>query len=245
MQVVHLSLQGISTIIGMPGLVEAMENLDEETLSDESEKRIEQAKEDAELAQREADSGFPLVHAQAVVTLWTYLESLIRSFVSEWIRNQEGAKGIPEVSRLKIRLADYEALTEDEKYFYIFDLFEQETAAGLRSGINRFETLLAPFNLSGDVPDEIGKSIFELGHIRNVLVHRAGIADKRFVESCPWLSLSVGDEVRVTHGQLENYADAVQQYTILLIVRVGESFGVDMTHVKSGVMGSTEGDSAA
>ena len=44
MQVVHLSRRGISSIIGMPDLVEALANLDEESLSDASEERIEQAK---------------------------------------------------------------------------------------------------------------------------------------------------------------------------------------------------------
>lgn len=52
-------------------------------------------------------------------------------------------------------------------------------------GVARFETLLALVELSGAIDEEHRKGLFELQQVRNVIVHRAGIVDRRLREQCP------------------------------------------------------------
>lgn len=233
LQVVHLTMSGISSIRGAPSLVRALSKLDEVEGRQGRAADIKRVEKEADLARQEVASGFPLVHAQAVVTLWSYLEALTRSFVTGWLRHAPGALSIKEVAKLKVPLGEYTALSEEDRYSYIFDHLESELRIKFRGGINRFEQHLALFGLSGEVSEEAKRHIFELGHIRNVLVHRGGEADRRLTEACPWLGLSVGETVQITHQQFERYSEAVHEYVTQLIVRVGEHFGVDMSGFKS------------
>jgi len=190
-QILEISMRGIMAITVIPDAIQFLARAGSED-SAITEAKLEKARVEAELADSEAKKGFPVLHAQAVVTLWSYLEALARSFATEWLRNRPDAIQNPVVSRLKAKIGEYEMLSAQERPSYIFDLLEQELGTNLRSGINRVETLLAPFGLSGDVPDDIQRDIFEMGQIRNVLVHRGGIADRRFVDCCPWLGTSAG-----------------------------------------------------
>ena len=227
-QIIHLSQTGISMLQGVPRAVEVLANVRGGSDSDEVRSRLERATREAELAKRELATDFPLVHAQAVVTIWSYLEALSRTFVSEWLRNQPGALSVDEVARIKIKFAEYERLTQEERYLYLFDLLEQELASNLRVGVTRFEVLLAPFGLSGPVPDHLSRPIFELGQVRNAIVHRGISVDRRLVVACPWLNLKPGDPISVSGSMLWSYFNAVHEYVTVLIKRVGAYFGVDM-----------------
>lgn len=228
----HLTRMGISGIRGYPRTLEAAakaKDYFEEELTDDEKKRIEEAPRIAKLAETEVQDEFPLVHAQAVIMLWAYLEATVRSFVKEWIANEPNAYSVLELCKLKVALGDYIKLDEDEKHFYVFQLFEQNVAAGIRNGVNRFESLLAPFGLSGEISEEVRKGIYELGQIRNVLLHRGGFADARIITECPWLDLKPGAAIKVTPKQYATYRDLVNKYLCLILIRAVEYFGHDMS----------------
>ena len=105
--------------------------------AESKDRNIDRAKQEASLAEIEVLNDFPLLHGQAVVTLWSYLESLSRSFITAWLRNQPDALFSTLISKLKVRLGEYEALSADEKTSYIFDLLEQDLGTNLRSGVTR------------------------------------------------------------------------------------------------------------
>lgn len=234
-QVVHLSQAGISMMRGVPRAVEVLANVRGLSDKEETKARIERSTREAALAERELATDFPLVHAQAVVTVWSYLEALSRSFVSEWIKNQPSALSVTEVARIKIRLAEYQLLSSDERYLYLFDQLEQELATNLRVGVTRFEALLAPFGLSGPVPEHLSRSIFELGQVRNAIVHRGGSVDRRLATACPWLNFQPGDQMQISSAMLWSYFNAVHEYVTILIKRVGTYFGVPMDEEEANV----------
>jgi hypothetical protein len=72
-----------------------------------------------------------------------------------------------------------------------------------------------------------------LGQIRNVIMHRGGIADRRIVAACPWLGLAAGDEVIITRGRCELYGWAANSYVAELISRVNERFGLDIAKARA------------
>jgi hypothetical protein len=224
----HLCINGISVLRGVPRIIHAL-NVITEQEDENSHTKLDAAKKEAELAQREMDEDFPLLHAQFTILLWSSLESLIRLFIVRWLQNHKPAMEAKEIQKLQVKIGEYERLEGEERYFYIIDRLEQELSIPLANGVNRFENLLSPFGLSGPVDENIRRELFELNQVRNVLVHRSGIADRRFIESCPWLNLHVGDPVKINYHTSQRYFKSVQMYNLELLIRLGEYFGVDVS----------------
>ena len=119
-----LAANGISVLVRLPDLDDILAK-GEADEGEEKKERREQRREVAALAKAEVDQGFPLLHSQAVVSLWSELEDCIRTFLARWLANQPGAKEVDAVSKLRITLGDYEALDEDEPCFYITELLRK------------------------------------------------------------------------------------------------------------------------
>lgn len=229
---VRLSASGIAALRGVPRIIEVLTYIDgESTPSRDS--SLKNAKEEAELARRELSSGFPILHAWAVVGLWGRLEALIRVVVAEWLRHKKSVWQIRQIQGLRIRLGEYESLPKVERALYVAEMLEKELGAGLRNGATRFEALLEPFGLSGKLPAPLTQTLYELGQVRNVIAHRNGRVDRQFTQACPWLGLKIGTDLQVSAEMFQCYYQAVSFYVTLLICRVGEAWGVDMSEPRS------------
>lgn len=239
-QVVELSARGISVIRGMPTIVEVLMKVKDQEELAESNGKLERAKAEAILAKREVEEDFPLLHGWAVISIWALLEALIKSFVAEWLKRKPTAWRIESIQRLKIRIGEYESIPNTERHLFVAELLERETGAGLKKGTSRFEALLKPFGLSGESPDIVKRTIFELGQVRNLIVHRGGRVDRTFREACPWIQVSLGHELKVSNKMMRKYFMAVHIYITLLICRVGTYFGADMRETLSSLYESAE-----
>jgi len=178
--------------------------------------QLEDAKEAAKLAAKEVRGGFPLLHEQAVISLWGWTENAVAAFLAAWLENNPSAWNVPEVARLRVRIGEYEELDRQERCLYIVELLERELGGPSRHGVNRFENLLKPFKLDGRVPKIVGRGFLELHQIRNVLVHRNGAADRRMVEACPWLRVKIGAPIIVKHRQFVRYCLAAIKYVTVI-----------------------------
>lgn len=225
-EVVELSTLGISTLRGMPKLVEAVAKAHGMADTLDTKAQLERAQRLAELAHRESSTGFPLIHAQATVTLWGALEDLIRSFVAKWLQQVPTVLLNSPLSTLKVPVGEYEKLSPEEKGIFLADALDRSMNGALKQGVTRFEALLEPLGLSGSVPENVRKEIFELGQVRHAIAHRRGIADRRLLEACPWLTVSPGSTLLMSHRDFGRYHDAVVRYVTELVYRVGEHFGV-------------------
>jgi len=229
-----LAIKGISGIRGIPKIIKALAIIKSETgkLDDEDIKRLGLAKEEADLAQREADlaqrevdKGFPLLHAQALISLWGILESLVHTFLADWLTHESTAKEIEVVKKIKIKLTEFEVMDSQERNYYIIQTLEQQLAASYKKGILRFEILLDIFGFRGGIDNQVKRDILELQQIRHVLVHRHGVIDKKLKEACPWIHLKVGNKIRVTQKDMMRYSLAVDKYVAELVRRVALHFG--------------------
>jgi hypothetical protein len=227
-QLLHLSMRGISMIQAVPKTVEALEmayaagyggSSDKERLSTSDAKQI------AELAKRECDSGFPLLHAQLLVALWGALEAAIEDMLVGMLLNEPEALKNDAFSKIKIPLAEFELLDKDER----MRVLVEDIGRGRGThGVDAFETSLARFDLTGNVEEGDKKTIWEMHHLRNVIVHRSSLADRRLVQSCPWLNLKIGDKVTVTHEALLRYGNALAEYTLAVAYRLATRYSVDL-----------------
>lgn len=239
-QVINLSANGISVVRGMPKVVEVLMEVEDKAEDTKAKSKLERAQAEAILAKKEVKEDFPLLHGWAVISIWALLEALIKSFVAEWLKRKPTAWRVEPIQRLKIRIGEYERIPRAERHLFVAELLERETGAGLKNGTSRFEALLKPFGLSGESPDIVNRTIFELGQIRNLIVHRGGCVDRTFREACPWVQIPLGHKLKVSNEMWRKYFGAVHIYITLLICRVGIYFGANMSKSLSSLYESAE-----
>ncbi|WP_313915957.1 hypothetical protein [Tahibacter sp.] len=134
--------------------------------------------------------------------------------------------------RISIKLSEYYKLNRIEQMAYLVEMLEKDTSSALKQGINRFETLLDAVGLSGKVPEDTSRAIFELQQVRNVIAHRNGRCDKRLRSQCPWLRLKLGQKVEIRARQLAVYHTAASDYALEVLYRVGDRYNCDLRATK-------------
>jgi len=212
---------------GVPRLVAAVADIKKE---DETIKRtmVEKAEADAAFAQREIERGFPLLHAHALVANWAALEATVEDAMVAFLVNEPEILRNEAFSKIKVSLADFTVLEPEERMRHLVSELERNQGVARKYGVDRFEALLEPFALGGAVSPETRKDAREMHHIRNVLVHRAGFADRRIVEGCPWLNFRLNQPVTVSNEALQRYDGSLIRYSTELVCRFGTRYGIDL-----------------
>ena len=178
---------------------------------------VEKAHEFEAMAKQQVETDFPLLHGSATVLMWGALEAAIRDFVVRVLNRHPSARTLDEFKRVKVRIAEYEMLQGEERMRYLVGILERETAAPLRPGIARFDCLLSPLGISPVISSNTRRDLTEMAAIRNVIVHRASVADSRFVELCPWFEIKVGERLSVSSAAFNRYGKAVGEYAACII----------------------------
>ena len=227
--ILDMSVRGISMFQAAPQMVAAIAQVEDRSEQEETLNQLAHAEKYASFAKRESENGFPVLHANTALAIWSHLEAGVRLFLARWIEHEKTSFDLDVIQRMKVKLGEYERLQGEDRYFYIIDRLEQELVAPLKCGVNRFESILEPFGLSGKVDPDVQRDLFELNQIRNCLMHSAGRADRRFADACPWLGLEPGQQLVVNQINTRRYFSSVLRYSTELVCRVGERFGVDMS----------------
>ncbi len=221
-RILHLSIEGIDHISRMVPLAEALTELDrkkDQALDPDALDHLQRTRERAEFAAEEIDNGFATLHAHAVISMWGLLEAVIEDVAVTFLKHEPHLRHSKKLARLKMPLAEYDELDDDEKLRFLVTEYARTQAAPLKQGVSRFEIVLALVDMSGPVNDQTRQDLFEFGHIRNVLVHRAAVADRRLINACPWLALQPGNELQITHRDYQRYCTALQTYLTDLVHR--------------------------
>jgi hypothetical protein len=239
-RLLRLGMRGIGALRGMPTMLEilapwnpafaALKDPEHEVSDDESEKAkraLEKAKEHAGFAEKECSSGFPLLHAHTLVGLWGAIEASIEDMLVAILMNEPVVLESEAFSRLKISLGEFQRLEKEDQMRFILSETERQSGSG-KHGVDTFEFVLDRFELSGPVEPEIKKLIWEMHHVRNILVRRGGLADRRLVLACPWMNLKQGDLISVKHETLLDYGGALCRYLLVITHRLGTRYGVDI-----------------
>lgn len=228
MRLLHMSMGGIGMITSVPNSLMVLGEdgysrnppTDPLRRKEEFQKELEAAKARANFAEEELKQGFPLLHAHTLIGAWSAFESAVEDALVGILMNEPDLLQSERFSKVRIPLAEFEALEKEERIRLLIEEIERRDNLTQRQGVDRFETLLGYVNLSGTVAPDLKKVIWELNHVRNVLVHRSAVVDRRFVQSCPWMMLRVGDKVSVTHEALSKYYDALTEYLVALVHRL-------------------------
>lgn len=208
-----LRLVGVSSyaLRSMSGAAHLSEVLNYEAQHVEHIRKIE------EIAASEVSLDFPLLHSAGTVLLWGALESAFRDFVVRWLTCYPLARQVPELKKVRVSVAEYE-FREEDRMRYLAEILERDLAAALRPGVGRFDCILKPFGIHPKIDEAHRRNLLELAALRNVIVHRAGVADERLRELCPWLELEIGQTVSIRAGAFDRFVQASSYYVAAIIV---------------------------
>jgi hypothetical protein len=184
----------------------------------------EQARKRAELALQEVSMGFPVLHSQQVVFLWGAVEAAVEDTLAAWLANEKLLGKDHKLRKIKVSLADFNMMNVTERYYHLIAELRRELRTSHRSSMEVFESMLHQFGLSGPMGPHVKKSLIELEHVRNILLHRRGIADSRFLQACPWMPIAVGSTVVPDEESVMKYVGAVLDYYELLLGRINQYF---------------------
>lgn len=223
-QLLDMTTSAIRFVKLSPHILQTVENYyrktaDEKHFDDEMYKFAENM---SRLAKEEVDNGFARIYNQVAVGLWATLEATMVNVAAGWIYNNKKSKEIESIAKLKIRMCEYEGLTEMGRCEYIVEQLERDIGGAQKLGVSRFETLLGNFYKTESVPAQIKKYLYELSQVRNVILHRAGIADESIIKACPWLGLRNGQKIVVTKKMMHRYFNSAMLYmewTLLCVLR--------------------------
>ena len=229
-----MSMRGVQMLTHVPHTLEVLQSVkdpldspeEEEQRRQEYSERLEHAKEDAEFANKELTTGFPLLHAHTLVGLWGALEAAVQDCVLGMLLNEPDLLRAERFAKCRIPLAEFELLDKEERIRLLIE--EVSRQAQPTRGAGAFEAILGLVDLGGSIDQQTKKTLWEMYHIRNVIVHRASLADRRLMESCPWLNLKVNNSVTISHDAHRRYYDAAGEYLMTVIRRLGVRYNVDI-----------------
>jgi hypothetical protein len=158
------------------------------------------------------EQGYPLVVQQALVTLWGTVESTMKYVCLALVNHDPNVLLGRAFSKLKVRVAEFLGLEDQERVVMVLKELDRSLVESAPAGIERFEAMLAALGLAGEADPEVKKTLLELYEVRNLYVHRAGVADRHFKRACPWRKEAVGDPVCISTGQVGEYVLAVARY---------------------------------
>ncbi|MBZ5695006.1 MAG: hypothetical protein LAN36_06565 [Acidobacteriia bacterium] len=178
-----------------------------------------QAEREQIFASDQESKGFTYLYGLASIKLWSILESTIDDVALECVLSPEKCSDGKLLAGLKGPLLEFFTSSPDERAELLVRQLKQDVRSSMQKGIGRYEAILAPLGVEGAVPDAVRRVIFELAEVRNVLVHRRGFADKRFVSSCPWFGATLNNELPLKEEHFLRYELAVSCYLLEIDLR--------------------------
>jgi len=182
------------------------------TVLNKTQKELDHAKTMENMALKEAENDFPLMHSTGTMLLWAALESTIRDMLVRWLVKNPRALQAKEVTNLKVRLGEYELLEGEDRMRYVVGQVEKDVGSALQPGIGRFTGLLRVFGIVPKCDEALKRDLLEMASLRHCIAHRAGSADRKLVDSCPWLKLKENDPIRISRSDFLRYLRAVSDY---------------------------------
>jgi hypothetical protein len=227
--VLRLSIQGFGFITRRPELTERIIRLNikvGQEITTEHKSNLERERRDAEFAENEFKNDFPFMHASALVAAWGSLEAAIQDAAVGILLNEPKTFDKDEFMKVRVPLSAFEVMDREDRVRYLISEVQRPQVAGGAQGVDTFEKLLQLFDLSGKVEEDVKKTLWEMNHVRNIIVHRDSRADSRLVRACPWLNAKVGDRLMVDYSQFGRYSDAVFEYVKTIVNRLAARYGV-------------------
>jgi len=215
---VDLTTQGLDMVARHPELLEILES---------EPAHLAHAQLRAADVKGEMEAGFPLLHGQATLLMWSALEGMVRDLAIDWITNERSVLKSQALRKIRGPLPEYELLDPAERISFLVREIDRQAEAPQQTGVARFERLLNPLGLAGTVDAPLRRDLQEMHHVRNALAHSSMVVDGKLASACPWLDLTIGDPLHVSPESFRVYSRASMAYLVTLINRVRVKFAME------------------
>ena len=172
----------------------------------------QEADELASFAEFELADGLSSLHSLLAVRLCTILEVTVDDLACAALRKPDKWTQPDVVGKLSGPLLQFLEASEEDRVRFLCDELRLSTRASLKVGVGKFEDLLTPIGLGGTVADSVRRTLLEIIEVRNTIVHRAGVVDKQLKARCPWLTVEIGETIKIDHFHYWKYLSAVTTY---------------------------------
>lgn len=162
-----------------------------------TEEEMKRAQADAEWVEAEAKHDFPLLHSRCSVSVWSILETFVEDVSVTWFQNRTEVWDLEILEKVRMPIAVYERLQGEDRARHVVGEIYRHLGADLKTGLGHLNALLTLLELAPDVGPNVTKALHELCQVRNAIVHRGGRADRRLLDSCPYLPWKVGEPIRI------------------------------------------------
>jgi hypothetical protein len=182
-----------------------------------------------DFAKEQEKQGFRLLYYMATVQTWSITEAMVHDFAVEWLTRLDVSQYPEKFSELQGPLIEFIKTAPDDRAEYLVGELERQLGVSLKPGVSRFEAVLDNVGLGGPIAQSVRKSLLELQQMRNIIVHRSGRADRRFIEACPWVPCTIGEPIDLSEREFRRYWLAAMWYLLELDRRSGVKLGEEDT----------------
>lgn len=172
------------------------------------------------VAGEQEGQGYTIVFAHALADCWEALQRLVEDLLIAWLLNYPAAPKLPDVTKVKLPLADFMSLDDEGRMRLLINELQSAKRAKFNMGIGQFDELLKVFDLKFGVDEQLRKELLAMQQLRNVIVHRDMVVDRRLAEQCTWLGLRPGDRLSVPIYEYHRYLKAARKYAYDLELHV-------------------------
>jgi hypothetical protein len=171
-------------------------------------------------AKHEIDADFNTLNGHILMAAWGGFESFVDDFCRAALMMDKTLLATDHFKSVKVSPSIMLLGDEERAESILREAFNKD-GADLKIGVGKFEAQLKFIALSDSVrrgaTDELKERIFYAQQFRNLLAHKAGFADKRFIERCPALPYSAGDKVAISSEKLRRFLSALVVYGLLVV----------------------------
>lgn len=197
------------------------EQIDAASQAEQLEARLTQEEErldHVKFTDEQEKTDFPYLAALVSVRLWAMAEAAAREVIVEALKKPTGPPDRSKLLKLKGPIGQFVGVDFETQAELLADALWQSPEGRFR-GVERFDAVLQIIGLGGSVPSPISEILIELSEVRHCVVHRGGLIDRRFLESCPWITLKVGTLLPTSMKRYWFHRNATYWYILDLVRR--------------------------
>jgi len=180
----------------------------------------EMAGADAAFAKEEVTSSFARVHAHHAVATWAAIETAVEQTLVNHIRKMPEAPTLIVKSAPGLKAEQIRTTTEKDAKDTILNWAR---ALAPKPIMSRYVVMLKAFGLALSMSLDEERALSELVEMRNVLLHRGGVADQKFADKCDWTKIKPGQSITIDVADMKRYFDAASTFAGGLIGAVAKS----------------------
>lgn len=233
----EVAMKGISMVRGMPQSLEVLNEiyaLKTGKKKNIQEQDIQKTRELSNFAEDQIKEGFPLLVQQTLISLWSFLEASIYDAAVQWLVISKFKTINIEKKNIEVPFFEFQNASLADRAGYLIDSYLNKKSSKTDSS-HKFENLFEfiGWHKGGRKYKEyakrekvnerkIEKDIIEFSKIRNLILHKAGIVDKKFKTDCPWREDKLGSKIVITREEFGRYVASSMIYVVGIANRASD-----------------------